>query len=229
MCGWIKLHRKMTEWEWYDDANTFRLFFHCLLMANHKPKSWRGLDIKRGSFWTSLDKLVEQTGLSKSVIRTCFKHLELTGELTCKSHSTGRLRGRMVTVVKYGLYQGDDSELTHKLTGKQHTNDTQIAPTKNDKNEKKTNAATLDGFALKAFDKIYSELPAWKNKEKAQSKKKWLTATKDKSDDQIRFMVNGVLNYLEDEEESGKEINYIKRLPAIINQKIWESYEDIEQ
>ena len=24
--GWIKIHRQLTEWEWYDDLNTFRLF-----------------------------------------------------------------------------------------------------------------------------------------------------------------------------------------------------------
>lgn len=36
MKGWLKLHRQITEWEWYDDANTFRLLIHLLIMANSK-------------------------------------------------------------------------------------------------------------------------------------------------------------------------------------------------
>ena len=33
MSGWIKIHRKITEWEWYDDVNTFRLFMHLILKS----------------------------------------------------------------------------------------------------------------------------------------------------------------------------------------------------
>ena len=32
--GWISLYRKFTEWEWYTDANTMRVFLHLLLKAN---------------------------------------------------------------------------------------------------------------------------------------------------------------------------------------------------
>ena len=31
MSGWIKLHRSTTEWEWYSDHNTTRLFIHLLI------------------------------------------------------------------------------------------------------------------------------------------------------------------------------------------------------
>ena len=40
--GWIKLHRKFKEWEWYQDENTKSVFIHLLLDANHKDKKWRG-------------------------------------------------------------------------------------------------------------------------------------------------------------------------------------------
>ena len=34
--GYIKLCRKLAAWEWYTDANTVRVFIHCLIMANWK-------------------------------------------------------------------------------------------------------------------------------------------------------------------------------------------------
>ena len=52
MDGWISLHRKLKDWEWYTEPNTFRLFIHCLLSANHKDNSWRGIEVKKGSFVT---------------------------------------------------------------------------------------------------------------------------------------------------------------------------------
>ena len=104
MAGWIKLHRSMLEWEWYGDINGMRLFTHCLLRANHKDKKWRGMDINRGQFYTSLDTLREETGLTSMQLRTCFSKLKATGEVT----SSGMARGRMVTVVKYDEYQDHD-------------------------------------------------------------------------------------------------------------------------
>ena len=101
MAGWIKLHRSMLDWEWYDDVNVCRLFTHCLLRANHKTKSWRGKTIERGQFWTSLDTLSAETKLSKKQIRVALTKLESTGEVANKGHATGR----MVTIVNYDSYQ----------------------------------------------------------------------------------------------------------------------------
>ena len=152
--GWIKLHRGLTEWEWYDDINTSRLFIHCLLKANHKDKKWRGLDIKRGSFWTSLDTLSEETGLSKKCVRTSLDRLKATCELADKGHSTGRLRGRMVTVCKYDSYQAEGTQEAHEGADKGQTEGTQRAATKNDKNVKNVRKEILipDGINASAWN-----------------------------------------------------------------------------
>ena len=54
MNGFIKIHRSLLEWEWWDDINTFRLFITILLLANWKDKRWHGKLIRRGSLWTSI-------------------------------------------------------------------------------------------------------------------------------------------------------------------------------
>ena len=76
MEGWVKLHRSLFDWEWYDDIETFRLFIHCLLKANHKDANWRGKEIRKGSFITSYNKLSKETGLSIKVVRNRLKKLE---------------------------------------------------------------------------------------------------------------------------------------------------------
>lgn len=65
--GWIKLHRKLLEWEWYDDSNAFRLFIHCLLKSNHEERQWRGIVINRGEFVTSQESLSKELKLSEKM------------------------------------------------------------------------------------------------------------------------------------------------------------------
>lgn len=131
--GWVKLHRNLIDWEWYTDHNTCRLFIHCILRANHTDKKWRGIDIKRGSFYTSLDTLSDETGLTPMQIRTSLKKLKATGEVT----GLGMARGRMITVVGYDSYQ-DDNRLSNSLvTGSQQADNRVVTANKNDKNDKK--------------------------------------------------------------------------------------------
>ena len=135
MSGWIKLHRDLADWEWYDDHNTTRLFIHCILKANHKPNKWRGIDIQRGQFYTSLDTLSSEIGLSVMQLRTCFKKLNSTGEVT----SSGMARGRMITVANYTDYQEDNRLNDRVVTGLQQGSNRVATTNKNDKNEKNEN------------------------------------------------------------------------------------------
>ena len=67
---YIKINRSLLEWGWYKDKNTSRLFIHMLLKANWKDGFFLGIEIKRGSFVSSLAKLSEETNLSVREIRT---------------------------------------------------------------------------------------------------------------------------------------------------------------
>ena len=76
--GWIKLHRDFTKFEWYQDANTMRLFLHLLITANHKKAKWQGNVIDRGQLITSREHLSKELGLTVSVVRTSLSKLEKT-------------------------------------------------------------------------------------------------------------------------------------------------------
>lgn len=136
MSGWVKLHRGLLEWEWYDDINTKSVFIHILLSANHKPKKWRGIEIDRGQFLTSTATLSKSLGLTVKQVRRCIDNLKSTNEIEVERASNGA----MITVCNYSSYQ--DSEDNQGQTkgrpradlGQQHKKE------KNEKNVKKTNA-----------------------------------------------------------------------------------------
>lgn len=126
MEGWIKIHRKILEWEWYDDNNVFRLFFHLLLTANYEEKSWHGITIGRGQIVTSVDNLSNQLGLSAQQTRTALNKLKSTEEITIKTTN----KYTLITISKYEKYQFTDNA---EQQTKQQTNNNQIT------NEQQTN------------------------------------------------------------------------------------------
>lgn len=104
--NFIKLSRKILDWEWYTDEHTKTLFIHCLLKANWKKGSFRGVSVKRGEFITSLQNLAAETGLTTRGVRTALSHLEATGEIKIKTLKFGRL----IVVVNYDVYQNNGVE-----------------------------------------------------------------------------------------------------------------------
>lgn len=110
----IKVYRKFMEWEWYTDVNTKTLFLHCLLRANWKAGSWKGINYKPGEFITSLPSLANESGLSVQQVRTSLEKLISTGEITSKTTDsvTGRklTKNRIITVNNWDEYQVDNSQ-----------------------------------------------------------------------------------------------------------------------
>ena len=131
MQGFIKLHRQITEWEWYSNINVCRLFIHCLLKANHKDNKWQGIVIERGSFITSIENLAFETGLSGQQIRTALNKLKSTGEITSKTTN----RYSVISIKNWDMFQVDNKQDNKQITNKQQTDNKQITTNNNDKNE----------------------------------------------------------------------------------------------
>lgn len=151
MNGYIKIHRSLLDWEWWDDINTFRLFMTILLMANWKSKKWHGKRIKRGQLWTSIESLSERSGLTFQQTRTALNKLISTGEITSKVTNEGRL----ITVANYGFYQSDEvgatNGLTSKLTNEQQTSNKPLTTTEERKERYKKEEEVPDKEAIIFF------------------------------------------------------------------------------
>lgn len=135
--GWIKLHRSILEWEWWDDRNARDLFIYCLLKANHEDVKWHGQIIERGTFITSRDELAKKTGLTIQQTRTALEKLISTSEIT--KQTTNKIT--IITICNYDKYQElQPIEQPTEQPDNQPTNNQQITnkqPTNNHKQEYK--------------------------------------------------------------------------------------------
>lgn len=142
--GFIKLHRKILKWEWYDDRNTTALFIHLLLTVNTADEIWHGAKIQRGSRISSYAKLAKELNLTIKEIRTCLQHLEQTQEV---AHSSTR-NFTVFSVLNYDSYQ---SRGTTKGTqngtqsGKRGANEGQQRKKEKESQEDKEESATTSG------------------------------------------------------------------------------------
>ena len=150
MEGWITLHRKLLEWEWYDDIPTCRLFIHLLLRANYKPCKWHGQTLNEGELITSIGSLSEETGLTERQVRTALDKLKNTGEID--KQTTNKFT--LVKVRNYAVYQGYDKQTK---SSKRQTNDKQMT------NKCQSNDNSITNITNKQGNKatsITSETPA---------------------------------------------------------------------
>jgi len=150
MDGWIKIHRKMLKWEWYDEANTFRVFFHLLLTCNFKPTRWRGIELRAGESIKSLETLAKEMKLSVRNIRTSVNHLKSTGEVT--ERKTGK--HRVLVVTNYSSYQVNDSNPDTLLTGKRQGSDREVTADKERKEVKKEKNIINIRFSPPAIEEV---------------------------------------------------------------------------
>lgn len=98
--NWIKLYRKICDWQWYQDAKMVHLFVHLMLKAS----IMKGSDLSDSwQLCTSLRILSKETGLSLQNIRTCIGKLQRTGEITLRTLPT-HLQS-IITICNSGSYQ----------------------------------------------------------------------------------------------------------------------------
>jgi hypothetical protein len=124
--GWIKIHRKMLDWEWFLDEKTFHLFLYFLLTVNVEQKKWQRVLVNPGQKITSYQHLSDETGLSVRSIRTSISKLKTTGELTYQTTS----KYGLVTILNWKKYQGT----TDNTTGERQASDRRATTTKEYKN-----------------------------------------------------------------------------------------------
>ncbi len=96
--------REITEWDWYCDANTFRVFMHLIICAHHVPEVWRGVKVDRGQVVTGREALAKALCMSPQEVRTALDKLRLSGDITSKPTS----KFSIITICKYEDYNGAD-------------------------------------------------------------------------------------------------------------------------
>lgn len=134
MEGWIKMHRKTLEWEWFTTPNMYHLYSYLILAANHKDGKWKGIDVKRGELVTGLTTLSRKVGISVRSVRTCLNRLKSTGEIAIKSTN----KYSIITILKYDTYNdltNNNDTLNDTLPNKRATSKRQASDNKQEYKE----------------------------------------------------------------------------------------------
>jgi len=156
--GFIKLHRSLLDWEWYDDLATTKLFIHLLLTANFKNKSWKGIDVPAGSVVTGRKKLAKETGLTERQIRTAIKRLKSTNEVSIQTSAICSV----ISIQNWDLYQDErptkrpasDQQVTSKRPQLKN-----VKNGKNGNNKKNTKKEPRPLAAESDAQEIYAQYP----------------------------------------------------------------------
>ena len=204
MSGWIKLHKKIKEWEWYKDGPCFKLFMHCLLSAQYEPSRYQGYEIQAGSFVTGRMVLSAQSGLSEQHVRTAMLKLENTGELTIKKTN----KFSIITVVKWNEYQ----TINQPITNNQPTDNQQITTYKEYKNIRKKELKTDTDSS---FDEFWKAYPKDRIGSKDKARSAYLKALTRASKEDIHA---GLEKYRTSSEVAG---GYAKGAAAWLNDDRW--------
>ncbi len=154
--GWIKIHRKMTEWEWYSDIIVCRVFMHLLLTANHEEGNWKGVKIGIGQLAIGRKMLSKNVGISEQSLRTALTKLKSTSEITIKSTT----KYSVITILKWNDYQ----QATSKSTNEQPTINQQLTT-----NKKIRSKEVKKDIYTSEFEKFWSLYPKKVGKQKSST------------------------------------------------------------
>ena len=125
---YIKVYRKLLEWEWYSDTACVRVFLHLLLKANWEESTYRGVKVPRGSLVIGRKALATELGLTEAKIRVAIKRLQ-------NAHSISQQITKQFTVVsvcEFDTYNPSKDADDQHLANRKPTDSQQIATSKED-------------------------------------------------------------------------------------------------
>ena len=164
-----------TDWEWYENTNVFRLFYHCLLHTNLEDKRYCGREIKAGQFVSSITRISAETGLTESQVRTALKKLKDTGYISTKSTN----KYTLYTVNEYQNYidcgqvaetTTEENKVVENGTKMEQPMERKMEQT--DKNAKKNCEKSNKKAINECFERLWKKYPSKKGKGQVSDTKK---------------------------------------------------------
>ena len=97
--GWLKLHRKIIEWEYFTNPECVQLLVYLLCQADEE-----------GNVFTTVERICADLRLTRQVVRDRLKKLSSTNTSTIKS----TINGTHITLCNFTSYNGKKSEVNHQ-------------------------------------------------------------------------------------------------------------------
>lgn len=155
--GWIKIYRRLLEWQWSSSSNHIALFIHILLRANYKETKWRKETIAPGQLLTGSKQLSDWTGLSRMQIRKSLTDLVTSEEITIKTTN----KYSIITILKWETYQSEQPTNNQQVTNKEPASNQQVTTSKKAKNIKKEKKVRINISPLAFLFSPDDEIHEW--------------------------------------------------------------------
>lgn len=137
MSGYIKMYRKLLDWQWFNVDYMVRVWIYILMKVSYDGGYYGTVKVDKGQMVTGRKKMAADLNLSEQQIRTALDRLKATNEITIQSTN----KYSVITVVNWADYQCDSSQSTNGITttalNEQPTNNQQITTNKEIKKVKK--------------------------------------------------------------------------------------------
>lgn len=141
MEGWIKLHRKLLENPIVcKDADHLAVWTYLLLKATHRERDsiFKGerITLKPGQLIAGRKSIASFLKINEIKVQRILKLLENEHQIEQQTSN----RNRLITILNWGLYQGNEQQDEQQMNNKRTTDEQQMNTYKNikkDKNNKK--------------------------------------------------------------------------------------------
>lgn len=207
--GFVKIHRKLIQWGWYQDNVVKGVFLHLLLTANFTQSRWNGRTIYPGQVVVGTQRMANELGFTRQQIRTAMSKLKSTNEITTESTN----RYTVVTIVNWDDYQiyeeSPTNKSTNELTNEQPTDNQQIT----NKQPQRKNKRNKE-YIYAHFDTFWAAYPRKVSKEKARKAFEKLNADEE--------LMSKLLRSLENQKQRWTDPQYIPYPGTWLNGRRWE-------
>ena len=204
--GYVKLWRKIQDWDWYDDDVCYKLFTYLLMAVNLDDKQWRGVTIKMSSMVTSIANLAASIRKTPKQTRRALDKLKRAGSVASKSTN----KYSIISITNYDMYQGE-GQANGNSKGKQRATTKELKELKEDN----TYIAQIEKLYLTHYPRKIG---------KSKGMKKLIKEIKTEKD--FYLLEKAVKNYAKHCEVQNTEIKYIKHFSTFVSEwKDWSNYE----
>ena len=203
---WVKLHRNIVDWEWFDDKNALKLLIYLNVKVNIVDKQWKGITVNRGSLVTGKYSITEDLGISVQQYRTALKKLVQSGEIVKKATNAYTI----LTLTKWEKMQHEQQTDNKRITNEQQTDNKRIYPTKESK-ESKERKESKEKQKESVFN-FRKELLNLGGNEQLVSD--WLMVRNKKKAANTKTALNGFLKQVK---LTGKDLNFVLEKCVVSN------------
>ncbi len=155
MEGWIKLHRKLLENPIVcKDADHLAVWTYLLLKATHRERDsiFKGerITLKPGQLIAGRKSIASFLKINEIKVQRILKLLENEHQIEQQTSN----RNRLITILNWGLYQGNEQQDEQQMNNKRTTDEQQMNTYKNIKNDKNNKKNIYAHFTPPTLDEV---------------------------------------------------------------------------